>query len=236
MVLEHGLGHRPGEVDRQLHIGPLLDVGTDQGPHLVEQGDSSTTRRKCGVGLGFIIVRSIAAAMGGTVRLRSQPGEGTELRVTLPLVPAAPTCEVASHQGVRSGQPRSESGCHILVAEDSNVNFAVLKAVLTKGGYTLERAHDGREAVAAAPRCDLVLMDLEMTHMDGLEATRRIRADERARHSPPVPVIALTAHALKEFQERCLAAGCTGYLTKPIRMAELLDAVGTALGRTGAMP
>ncbi|MCT0224399.1 PAS domain-containing hybrid sensor histidine kinase/response regulator [Synechococcus sp. CS-1328] len=197
-----------------------------------EQGDSSTTRRKSGVGLGLNIVRSIVSAMGGTVHLHSQPGTGTELRVILPLVPAEPAPDIEPNrreEGSGSSRPESQSGCHILVAEDSNVNFTVVKAVLRKGGYSLERAHDGLEAVAAAHRCDLVLMDLEMPNMDGLEATRRIRADERARHSPPVPVIALTAHALKEYQERCLAAGCTGYLTKPIRMEELLEAVGIAL-------
>lgn len=196
-----------------------------------EQGDSSTTRRKGGVGLGLNIVRSVVSALGGTVQLYSQPGTGTEVRVILPLVEAEPPPPAAENPlGEEGGlQPESETSFHILVAEDSNVNFAVLKAVLSKGGYTLERAHDGLQAVEAAQRADLVLMDLEMPNLDGLEATRRIRAAERAHHRPPVPVILLTAHALKEYQARSLAAGCSGYLIKPIRMAELLDAVGNAL-------
>lgn len=73
-------------------------------------------------------------------------------------------------------------------------------------------------------------MDVEMPHMDGLEATRRIRADERDRGAQPVPVIALTAHALLEYRDRCLAAGCTSYLPKPVRMEGLLEAVAMPLG------
>jgi PAS domain S-box-containing protein len=202
-----------------------------------EQGDSSTTRRKGGVGLGLNIVRSVVSALGGTVQLHSQPGTGTEVRVILPLVEAEPPLGAQDHLGDEGRlRPESETGFHILVAEDSNVNFAVLKAVLSKGGYTLERARDGLEAVKAAQRADLVLMDLEMPNMDGLEAIRRIRADERTRQSPKVPVIVLTAHALKDYQARSLAAGCSGYLTKPIRMAELLDAVGTALRSSPGQP
>jgi CheY-like chemotaxis protein len=108
----------------------------------------------------------------------------------------------------------------------------VLEAYLGKGGYKAERAYDGREAVAAAHRCDLILMDLEMPEMDGLEATRRIRAQEREAGLRPVPILSLTAHALQEYRERCLAAGCSGYLSKPIRMQSLLDAVAAALGES----
>ena len=75
-------------------------------------------------------------------------------------------------------------------------------------------------------------MDLEMPEMDGLEATRRIRAQEREAGLRPVPILALTAHALQEYRERCLAAGCSGYLSKPMRMQSLLDAVAAALGES----
>lgn len=201
------------------------------------QGDSSTTRRKGGAGLGLNIVKSLVEAMGGSVTVRSRQDEGSDFRVLLPLTPAVapasrPSMQVNgthTHTVVAAGHP-----ARILVAEDTDANFAVLDTYLRRAGYLVERAVNGLEAAAAAPRCDLVLMDLEMPEMDGLEATRRIRAAERARCVPPVPVLALTAHALQEYRGRCLAAGCTGYLTKPVRMHTLLDAVGSALEHAAA--
>ena len=117
----------------------------------------------------------------------------------------------------------------ILVAEDNDVNYAMFEAYLARSGYEVERAHDGAQAVAGAGGCDLVLMDIEMPGMDGLEATRRIRAGEEQRGSRPTPVLAITAHAVREYRERCLEAGCTGYLTKPVGMRELAAAVAGAL-------
>jgi PAS domain S-box-containing protein len=196
------------------------------------QGDGSTTRRAGGAGLGLSIVRSLVEALGGSVRVQSLPGAGADFRVTLPLVPvsepalSAPPPERPARGGPVTAGARA---ARILVAEDNDLNFAVLEAYLTRAGYSVERALDGREAVAAAPRCDLVVMDVEMPGMDGLEATRRIRSEERERGVEPTPVLALTAHALQEYRDRCLSAGCTSYLSKPVRQHGLLEAVGAAL-------
>jgi len=199
------------------------------------QGDSSTTRRRGGAGLGLSIVKSLVEAMGGSVTVRSRAGGGADFRVTVPITTVA---GLSSLPSVYAPSPASRttdttsSAARVLVAEDNDAGFAVLEAYLRKAGYTVERACDGREAVAAAPRCDLILMDLEMPEMDGLEATQRIRASEREAGSRAVPILALTAHALQEYRERCLAAGCSGYLSKPIRMQPLLDAVAAALGES----
>jgi CheY-like chemotaxis protein len=163
-------------------------------------------------------------------------GGGADFRATVPIVvvagPSSPP-SVHAPSPARRTTDTTSFAARILVAEDNDAGFAVLEAYLRRAGYTVERACDGREAVAAAPRCDLILMDLEMPEMDGLESTQRIRASEReAGSTRTVPILALTAHALQEYRERCLAAGCSGYLSKPIRMQALLDAVAAALGES----
>ncbi len=116
----------------------------------------------------------------------------------------------------------------MLVAEDTEANYAVARIFLTTAGYVVMRANNGREAVEMSRAADLILMDIEMPEMDGLEATRRIRAEEKSGGRQPIPILALTGHAVQGYRERCLAAGCTAYLTKPIRKQSLVDAVRAA--------
>jgi len=196
------------------------------------QGDSSTTRRKGGAGLGLSIVRSLVDALGGEVSVDSRAGQGAEFRVSLPLCAVAdPVCGDPQRVAIPAPDrhPVQASGARILVAEDNDVNYAVLQAYLARAGHSVGRARNGVEAVAAAADVDLILMDLEMPEMDGISATRAIRRAERARGGPAVPVLALTAHALQEYRDQALAAGCDGYLSKPVRMQALLEAVAAAL-------
>ncbi|MEI6666746.1 MAG: ATP-binding protein [Acidobacteriota bacterium] len=197
-----------------------------------EQADSSTTRRKGGAGLGLNIVKSLVDALGGHISVRSNIGEGAEFCVVLPMEPVPATePSFGSEHGRR--EPTGDRGAvrpaTILVAEDTDANFAVIEIFLGKAGYKVLRAVNGREAIDGARQADLILMDIEMPDVDGLEATRRIRDAERRGAQRAIPILALTAHAVQGYRERCLSAGCSGYLSKPIRKQALLEAVGAAL-------
>ena len=222
----------------------VLDTGSGIAPEFqarifarFEQVDGSTTRRKGGAGLGLNIVKTLVEAMGGTVSVQSQLGAGSDFRVILPLEPIAevgvPAGRVAV-ETVRAPVVALGAPATVLVAEDTEANFAVAQIFLKTAGYVVMRAKNGREAVEMAPNADLILMDIEMPEMDGLEATRRIRSQEKADGSHPIPILALTGHAVQGYRDRCLAAGCTAYLTKPIRKQSLVDAVRVAL--EGSVP
>lgn len=204
-------------------------------PHLFDrffQGDSSTTRRKSGAGLGLSIVKSLVDALGGEIKVESIPGQGSRFEVLLPMVAVESEPAVSSDIRHDVAVPVTPApGAQILVAEDHDSNYAILERHLTKNGYSVKRAENGRLAVEAAvrQRYDLILMDLEMPEMDGLEATRQIRLNEAHSGRPRIPIVALTAHALLGYREQCLQSGCTGYLAKPVRKDVLLATVATAL-------
>jgi len=129
-----------------------------------------------------------------------------------------------------------ERALHVLLAEDGPVNQEVAVGLLELKGHRVEVANNGREALEALKRqtFDVVLMDVEMPEMDGLEATAAIRRQERATGGH-VPILAMTAHAMKGFQERCTEAGMDGYVSKPVRSAELFGALDAVLaGLDGA--
>ncbi len=214
------------------------------------QGDGSTTRRKGGAGLGLNIVQSLVHAAGGTVGIDSAPGRGTQFRALIPLGPqsspnpwtpepdtaaefrlAAHEEEIVAAREVHAARSAPMRAASVLVGEDHDDNFAIVERHLVNAGYMVERASDGKLAVDAVRRrhYDLVLMDVEMPEMDGLEATRAIRGIEVREGRPHVPIIALTAHAIKGYRSRCLQAGCNSYLAKPIRKQALLEAVEAAL-------
>ena len=185
------------------------------------QADGSVTRRFGGTGLGLSIVRGMVEAMGGRVEIASAPGRGTRVTATLSLEDCRPA-EPAS-RGVAPGADLS--GLSILAVDDSAANRMVLSRLLDRLGARSVIAASGAEAVAEAGtgRFDLLLLDISMPEMDGVEALTRIRADGRAAGRPAIPALAVTANAMEEQVAGYLAAGFEGHLAKPIRLATLAE-------------
>jgi len=195
------------------------------------QADSSISRRYGGTGLGLSITRHLVSLMDGEIALASAPGQGSTFTVTLPLGIAAdePAAPGESH--------RRLDGARILVVEDNAVNQLITRELLERRGATVEVAGNGRLALdcVRAARFDLVLMDVMMPEMDGLEATRRLRAQPGGRE---LPIIGLTANVDRRDLAACLAAGMNAHVGKPIepddlfaRLAEWLPARGFDFAR-----
>jgi signal transduction histidine kinase/CheY-like chemotaxis protein len=191
------------------------------------QADNSISRLHGGTGLGLTISARLVALAGGELTLESTLGKGTSFHFTLPFAKAEP----GSIQRRSDGQPsRAQSALpamlSFLVAEDNIVNQRLIKKLLEREGHTVQIASDGREAIRMRfdrPRFyDLVLMDVQMPECDGYQATAKIRSLEEAKGLPPIPVVALTAHAMEGDRNRCLEAGMDGYTTKPIVMDALV--------------
>jgi PAS domain S-box-containing protein len=186
------------------------------------QADSSTTRRYGGTGLGLPIVRSLVDAMGGALTLDSRPGEGTVVRLRLPAPPAAAEAGAAPPPAAAAEVP---PGLRVLAADDNEVNRMVLGAFLDSLGVACVMAEDGPAAVRAAGAggYDLLMLDISMPGMDGVEALAAIRAVEARRGVAPAPAVAVTANAMTHQIEEFLAAGFDAHLAKPIRPEELRD-------------
>jgi signal transduction histidine kinase/CheY-like chemotaxis protein len=178
-----------------------------------------------GTGLGLAISARLATAMGGRIGCDSEAGQGALFWVELPLKEVALPVAIAAAPPAESAVTAPGRSLRVLVADDVAANRMVARAMLVAAGHRVDSAADGAEALAAVERdaYDVVLMDVQMPIMDGLEATRRIRALDAARRR--VPILAVTASALPEQVQACREAGMDGHLAKPIDRESLLSAV-----------
>jgi CheY-like chemotaxis protein len=199
------------------------------------QADGSTARQFGGTGLGLSISSRLVELMGGKIWVESALGQGSYFHFTasfgagnpVAAVLRAPVVEsdsAALVTGQAAPKEKKKKKLSVLLAEDNAVNQKIASHVLEKQGHHVTVAVDGREALAALDRApfDVVLMDVQMPEMDGFETTAAIRARERDT-GMHLPIIAMTAHAMQGDRERCIAAGMDSYISKPLKVQELIE-------------
>lgn len=225
-----------GEIELRCAVADT-GIGIPLGAHATlfdrfTQADGSTTRQYGGSGLGLAICRRLAGLMGGQVGVESRPGEGSTFWFSVRAELASP------HNGGDVQAPSSaetDQGplLRVLVAEDNEVNQFLVKTLLHKQGHTVDIVETGTDALKAVETSpyDVVLMDIQMPGMDGMEATAAIRALQSSVRK--IPIIALTANAMVGDRERYLAAGMDDYLTKPIKAQDLIAKLAHTVSRGG---
>jgi CheY-like chemotaxis protein/anti-sigma regulatory factor (Ser/Thr protein kinase) len=240
-----GHGSVQASADVNAETGALRLVVRDTGvgispeklPALFEkftQADNSATRRFGGTGLGLAICRELTQMMGGSINVESREGHGSTFTVELPLGRGEAVDESEATPTADTG----ERNLRLLAAEDNPTNQQVLAAVMESLGIDVDIVADGKQAVDAwkVGGYDLVLMDIQMPVMDGIDAARQIRGIELAEQRKRTPIVALTANALTHQVDEYLAAGMDGHVAKPIEIAKLYEAISAALtaAATGA--
>lgn len=220
----HG-GLPTGIVDRVLLRFEVTDTGVGIAPEAMprlfstfEQADNSTTRKYGGTGLGLAITKKIAQLMGGDVGAESTLGVGSTFWFTAKLKKGHGEASVVEAPGTESAESRikrSYAGRRILVVEDEPVNRELAKLLLQEVDLVVDEAEDGAVAVFMMQlnSYDLILMDMQMPNMDGMEATQHIRTQTAGKQ---IPILAMTANAFAEDKERCFKAGMDDFLSKPV--------------------
>ena len=208
----------------------VTDSGIGISPEAMEkifspfvQADASTTRQYGGTGLGLAICTNLAELMGGRIWAESREGYGSTFSIQIPFSvteAAVPRCD-----GSSAGAPPVQDGVplRILLVDDQEINLFFATRILQRAGHTVVQARDGREALQRWEEepFDLILMDIQMPIMSGIEATQAIREREKERGGH-LPIIAVTARALREEQDAIQVKGFDGYITKPIVIVELV--------------
>jgi|GEM_PF-1322932 len=213
-----------------------IGMSPEQTRHIFEpfvQADSSTTRKFGGSGLGLSIVKGIVDAMKGEISVHSEPNAGTTFHIQIPMPPA----DMSEIDDNKAADTRSIawSDVSILVAEDNAINKMIMEAFLKQTGAQVTFVENGQLAVDAVRenKFDIVLMDIHMPEMDGVEAFTTIRESEGADCEQPLPIIAVTADAMQQERRRYLDIGFVGHIPKPVNEEVLLQAIEDILKANG---
>jgi len=213
-ITDTGIGIAPDQIKRLFQ--PFVQV------------ESALNRSYSGTGLGLALVKRLVELHGGEVRLSSELGVGSCFTIALPVVPfydnVAPEAETENLNPPDAIEPAIVDAPMILLAEDNDANISIFVEYLSLKGYPLVVAHNGKIAIELAQQTqpDLILMDIQMPEMDGLEAIQRIRQIPELAHTP---IVAITALAMDGDCDRCLAAGANAYLSKPIKLKQLAQLI-----------
>lgn len=191
------------------------------------QVDSSTRRSFGGSGLGLNISRHLVELMGGEINVTSQVDVGSCFKIVIPMDRAEPPTRPFHTVPAQNSHDILRRTKRVLLVEDNLANRQVACRFLEEAGYDVEEAVDGQEAIdmAAANRYDVILMDIQMPVVDGLDATAQIRTNERRHNKRRTPIVAVTAHVTRGYRDLCEEAGMNDYLAKPLQRATLLDMV-----------